>query len=65
MLDRMTDAIDFHGKVLQLRAQRQEVLSSNIANADTPGFKARDFDFATALKNADALSSASPATPST
>ena len=59
MLDRMTDAIDFHGKVLQLRAQRQEVLSSNIANADTPGFKARDFDFATALKNADALSSAS------
>lgn len=52
MLDRMTDAIDFHGKALQLRAQRQEVLSSNIANADTPGFKARDFDFASALKNA-------------
>ena len=54
MLDRMTDAIDFHGKALQLRAQRQEVLSSNIANADTPGFKARDFDFATALKGATA-----------
>jgi flagellar basal-body rod protein FlgB len=52
MLDRMTDAIDFHGKALQLRAQRQEVLSSNIANADTPGFKARDFDFASALRNA-------------
>lgn len=52
MLDRMTDAIDFHGKALQLRAQRQEVLSSNIANADTPGFKARDFDFATALRHA-------------
>ena len=49
MLDRMTDAIDFHGKVLQLRAQRQEVLSSNIANADTPGFKARDFDFSSEL----------------
>ena len=52
MLDRMTDAIDFHGNALQLRAQRQEVLSSNIANADTPGFKGRDFDFASALRNA-------------
>lgn len=52
MLDRMTDTIDFHGKALQLRARRQEVLSSNIANADTPGFKARDFDFASALRNA-------------
>jgi len=62
MLDRMTDAIDFHGKALQLRAQRQEVLSSNIANADTPGFKARDFDFASALKDAAMLSTA--ATPS-
>ena len=62
MLDRMTDAIDFHGKALQLRAQRQEVLSSNIANADTPGFKARDFDFATALRKAATLSTA--ATPS-
>jgi flagellar basal-body rod protein FlgB len=52
MLDRMTESIDFHGKALQLRAQRQEVLSSNIANADTPGFKARDFDFSTALRSA-------------
>ncbi len=61
MLDRMTDAIDFHGKALQLRAQRQEVLSSNIANADTPGFKARDFDFASALRNASKLSTAAAA----
>jgi flagellar basal-body rod protein FlgB len=52
MLDRMTEAIDFQGKALALRARRQEVLSSNIANADTPGFKARDFDFAAALKQA-------------
>ena len=56
MLDRMTDAIDFHGKALQLRAQRQEVLSSNIANADTPGYKARDFKFADALQQADTSS---------
>jgi flagellar basal-body rod protein FlgB len=61
MLDRMTDAIDFHGKALQLRAQRQEVLSSNIANADTPGFKARDFDFASALRTASGLSTAAGA----
>jgi len=58
MLDRMTDAIDFHGNALQLRAQRQEVLSSNIANADTPGFKARDFNFASALRNATGASGA-------
>lgn len=30
---------------LQLRAQRTQVLAENLANADTPGFKARDFDF--------------------
>lgn len=37
-----------------LRAYRQEVLASNIANADTPNYKARDFDFSTALENAKA-----------
>ena len=49
MLDKLTSGIDFHAKALTLRAQRQQVLSSNIANADTPGFKARDFDFSDAL----------------
>lgn len=39
---------------LPLREQRLKVLSSNIANADTPGFKARDFDFQAALKGAEA-----------
>lgn len=34
---------------LQLRAKRAEVLASNLANADTPGYKARDFDFQKAL----------------
>jgi len=42
--------MQFHQKVLGLRAYRQEVLASNIANADTPNYKARDFDFKTALK---------------
>ncbi|MFK7962754.1 MAG: flagellar basal body rod protein FlgB [Burkholderiaceae bacterium] len=49
MLDKLTSGIDFHAKALTLRAQRQQVLSSNIANADTPGFKARDFNFSDAL----------------
>jgi len=35
-----------------VRAKRAEVLSSNIANADTPGFKARDIDFSQALQDA-------------
>lgn len=34
---------------LKLRTQRAEILSSNLANADTPNFKARDFDFSKAL----------------
>ncbi len=35
-----------------LRAERQRLISSNIANADTPGYVARDFDFAQTLKAA-------------
>lgn len=37
---------------LDVRARRGEVLASNIANADTPNYKARDFDFARALRGA-------------
>lgn len=52
MLEQMTDRLDFHAKALVLRSQRQQVIASNIANADTPGYAARDFDFASALRNA-------------
>lgn len=52
MLEKMTARLDFHSSSLLLRSQRQQVLASNIANADTPGYIARDFDFAAALKNA-------------
>lgn len=41
-----------HEQALNFRAFRNEVLSSNIANADTPNYKARDVDFHAALKNA-------------
>ena len=39
-----------HGAALELRGQRMGVLASNIANASTPGFKAKDIDFRQALK---------------
>ncbi|NTV69420.1 MAG: flagellar basal body rod protein FlgB [Azonexaceae bacterium] len=39
-------------KALDLRSQRHQVLASNIANADTPNFKARDIDFKSAMQNA-------------
>lgn len=35
-----------------MRATRQELIASNIANADTPNYKARDIDFASALQGA-------------
>lgn len=53
MLDRISEHLGFYQRALDLRAQRQEVLSSNIANADTPGYKARDFDFRQALAAAE------------
>ncbi len=46
MLDRLDAALRFQQEALNLRAQRQEVLAANIANADTPGYQARDLDFA-------------------
>jgi len=52
MINKLDEALRFQQTVLNLRGARQELLSSNIANADTPGYKARDFDFASALQNA-------------
>jgi flagellar basal-body rod protein FlgB len=43
------DLFGIHGKALSLRSQRLGLLASNIANAATPGFKARDIDFTAAL----------------
>ncbi|MBM7059588.1 flagellar basal body rod protein FlgB [Pseudomonas sp. UL073] len=42
-------ALGIHEKALSFRAQRSEVLANNIANADTPNYKARDLDFASVL----------------
>ena len=51
MIDKLNDMFQFHQNALNLRTFRQQVLASNIANADTPGYKARDIDFAAALKD--------------
>ncbi|OAN57687.1 flagellar basal body rod protein FlgB [Sphingobium sp. TCM1] len=50
-----------HGKALALRSQRLSLLASNIANASTPGYKARDIDFEAALKEATAQAGSSAA----
>lgn len=51
-MQRLTEALDFQSQALVLRAERQRLIASNIANADTPGYQARDFDFAQALRQA-------------
>ena len=58
MLNRLTTQIDFQSQALLLRSERQKLLASNIANADTPGFQARDFDFKAALAAATGGTSA-------
>jgi flagellar basal-body rod protein FlgB len=52
MLNRLTDSLNFQAQALNLRSERQRLIASNIANADTPGYVARDFDFSSALKQA-------------
>jgi flagellar basal-body rod protein FlgB len=52
MIGKLDEALGFQQTALSLRAQRQQILASNIANADTPNFKARDMDFAKALQGA-------------
>ena len=46
-----------HADALILRSQRAGVLAANLANADTPGYKARDFDFRRALEAASGTGS--------
>ncbi|MEC4721375.1 flagellar basal body rod protein FlgB [Noviherbaspirillum sp. CPCC 100848] len=62
MIGKLDQALRFHQTALSLRAERQQVLASNIANADTPNYKARDVDFNAALKQAIGPG-AMPATP--
>ena len=51
-------AFGIHQYTIGARAQRAEVLSNNIANADTPGYKAQDLDFSAALQQAQGVQAA-------
>ena len=68
MFANMTRGLDFHSKALVLRGERQRVIASNMANADTPGYVARDLNFkeamATATGNTSELSTRQLATSS-
>jgi flagellar basal-body rod protein FlgB len=61
-MSKLDGLFQFNQDALKLHSYRQQLIASNIANADTPGYKARDIDFAAALKNAQAAQS-SPQKP--
>ncbi len=52
MINRLTSTLNFQAEALTLRSERQRLIASNIANADTPGYVAKEMDFATALRQA-------------
>lgn len=58
MIGKLDETLQFNASALKLRADRQQLIAANIANADTPGFKAVDFDFRKAL---DAATKGGPA----
>ena len=49
-MNMIDNALGVHAQALELRSKRMEVLARNIANADTPHFKAKDIDFRSVLK---------------
>jgi flagellar basal-body rod protein FlgB len=59
-LQQGTASDNIHERALGLRAYRQEILASNIANADTPGYKAVDIDIPAALRNGQSVGSHIP-----
>lgn len=50
MASKLDNTLNFHHQALSLRTARQELLSGNVANADTPNFKAKDIDFSSVLQ---------------
>ena len=63
MTDGLAKLMQFQTDALRLRSYRQELLSANIANSDTPNYKSVDFDFSQALKAAQTPGSAGSADP--
>lgn len=52
MFAKLTESLDFHSKALVIRADRQRVIASNIANVDTPGYQGRDINFQDSMREA-------------
>jgi flagellar basal-body rod protein FlgB len=50
VVSKIDNALSLQQQALGLRAFRQQILAGNIANSDTPNYKARDFDFSTVFK---------------
>lgn len=61
MIDRLNEFMHVQTEALKLRSARQELLAGNVANADTPGYKAVDFDFGKALAAATSAKAGAPA----
>jgi flagellar basal-body rod protein FlgB len=59
MFANLTNGLDFQAKALLIRADRQRVIASNIANADTPGYVSRDLSFKAAMGDAMGSNAAS------
>ena len=66
MFAQLTSGLDFHANALVIRAERQRLIASNIANADTPGYAARDVNFKDAMAQASGVRTPflNPAAPS-
>lgn len=60
MIDKLNNELLFQQQALSLLNKRQDILGSNIANADTPGYLARDIDFSKSLSKAVEQRNATP-----
>ncbi|HEY9381152.1 MAG TPA: flagellar basal body rod protein FlgB [Burkholderiales bacterium] len=63
MIGQLDNLLQLQSEALKLRAQRQEVIASNLANGDTPNYKAMDFKFSDALRQAVGMPSAQGSAP--
>jgi flagellar basal-body rod protein FlgB len=63
MIDRFAQSLRFQTVAMELRSARQALIAGNIANADTPGYRAVDADFSTALQRATADTTPGRAAP--
>lgn len=61
MLDKLDNTLRFQQQALNLLTKRQNILASNVANADTPGYLAKDIDFSTELKKVVSNNFSAPA----